>query len=130
MKTKYKILHLEDVATDAELAARELKKSNLNFEQLVVDTEQEYTEALDYYNPDIILCDHSLASFNSREALKIFRTKNLSIPFLLITATLSDELATSVLKEGADDYILKDHRTVLPGEVTNAFPRRVYAHHQ
>jgi signal transduction histidine kinase/FixJ family two-component response regulator len=123
MNTKYKILHLEDVATDAELAARELKKSNLNFEQLVVDTEQEYTDALEHYNPDVILCDHSLASFNSREALSIFKAKKLTIPFLLITATLSDEVAISVLKEGADDYILKDHLARLPNAVINAIEK-------
>jgi signal transduction histidine kinase/FixJ family two-component response regulator len=123
MSKKYKILHLEDVATDAELAARELKKSNLNFNQLIVDTEHEYVNALEHYNPDIILCDHSLASFNSREALKIFKAKKLAIPFLLITATLSDEVAISVLKEGADDYILKDHLARLPNAVINAIEK-------
>ena len=116
----YKILHLEDVASDAELAARELKKSHIEFEQCVVDTEAEYTDALEHFKPDIILCDHSLASFNSREALAIFKTKHLNIPFILITATLSDEVAISILKDGADDYILKNHLQRLPNAVINA----------
>jgi PAS domain S-box-containing protein len=123
MSNKYKILHIEDVATDAALAARELKKGNIDFEQYVVDTEKEYRKALDEYAPDIILCDHSLTTFNSSEALKIFKGKKIDIPFILITATLSDEFAISVLKEGADDYILKDRLKRLPSAVVNAIEK-------
>ena len=62
---KYRILHLEDVASDAELVARALKKSNLLFDHLVIDSEQEFLDALGNFSPDVILCDHSLPAFNS-----------------------------------------------------------------
>ncbi|HEY0042220.1 MAG TPA: PAS domain S-box protein [Flavisolibacter sp.] len=122
MNQNYKVLHLEDVATDAELAAKELKK-NLDFEHLVIDTEKAFLEALDNFHPDVILCDHSLPSFNSLEALKIVKRKKLHIPFILITATMSEEVAASVVKEGADDYILKDRLKRLPNAVLNAIEK-------
>lgn len=120
MTSNYKILHLEDIPSDARLAARELKKSNINFEHLVIDNEADYIQALDSFAPDVILCDHSLPSFNSLQALKIVKKKKLYIPFIVITAAMSDESAMDVVREGADDYILKDRLKRLPHAVINA----------
>ncbi|HEY0060224.1 MAG TPA: PAS domain S-box protein, partial [Flavisolibacter sp.] len=122
MKTRYRILHIEDVATDAELAGYELKK-NFDFDHLVVDTEADYRLALDSFAPDVILCDHSLPSFNSLEALTIVREKMLPVPFILVTATVSEEFAVDVIKKGADDYILKDRLSRLPVAVGNALEK-------
>src|SRR4051812_4088784 len=119
MNTKYRVLHLEDVSTDAELVARELQKNNIDFEHYVVGTEEEYLRALDEFYPDIILCDHSLPSFNSLGAIKIIKERKLHIPFILITATMSEEVAMGVVREGADDYILKDRLKRLPNSVIN-----------
>ena len=122
MNSKYKILHLEDVQSDAELVARELQKS-IDFDHLVIDSENEYLNALERFCPDVILCDHSLPSFNSLEALKIVKRKKLHIPFILITATMSEEVAAGVVREGADDYILKDRLKRLPNAVLNAIEK-------
>ncbi|HVG15338.1 MAG TPA: PAS domain S-box protein [Chitinophagaceae bacterium] len=122
MKTKFKILHIEDHATDAELVAWQLKKK-FDFEHLVVDTEEDYRSALDSFCPDVILCDHSLPSFNSLEALKIVQQKALPVPFILITSTVSEEFAVEVIKRGADDYILKDRLGRLPVAVRNALEK-------
>jgi signal transduction histidine kinase/DNA-binding response OmpR family regulator len=115
-----KILHIEDVHSDAELVERTLKRSEITFEKLVVDTKEDYTKALDEFNPDIILSDHSLPSFNSLDALQILKQTGRNIPFILITATVSEEFAVSVMKEGASDYMLKDRLQRLPGAVLNA----------
>ncbi len=120
MNKIYRVLHLEDVPSDARLVAIELKKSNINFEHLVIDNEVDYIQALDSFAPDVILCDHSLPSFNSLQALKIVKKKKLYIPFIVITAVMSDESAMDVVREGADDYILKDRLKRLPHAVINA----------
>ncbi|WP_121357459.1 hybrid sensor histidine kinase/response regulator [Flavisolibacter nicotianae] len=122
MNAKYRVLHLEDVRSDAELVARELRKS-LDFDHLVIDSEKAYLKALEQFCPDVILCDHSLPSFNSLEALKIVKQKKLHIPFILITATMSEDVAAGVVREGADDYILKDRLKRLPNAVLNAIEK-------
>ncbi len=114
MQSRIKILHLEDLSSDAELIGRELRKENLDFERLVVDTKEKFIKALKEFSPDIILSDHSLPSFNSYEALSIFHNTGMKIPFILITSNMSDEFAVDILKRGADDYILKDRLTRLP----------------
>ena len=114
---------MEDMPFDSELVGRELKRSGMDFERLVVDNKADYTHALTEYAPNIILSDHSLPSFNSLEALGILKDSGLNIPFILVTATVSEEFAVNVIKEGATDYILKDRMQRLPGAIMNAIEK-------
>jgi two-component system sensor histidine kinase UhpB len=118
-----KILHLEDMPADAELIERALKKSALRFEKLLVSNREEFITALEEFKPDIILSDHSLPSFDSQEALQIVKEMNVTVPFILVTATVSEEYAVNVMKEGAWDYILKDRLQRLPNAVISAMQK-------
>jgi PAS domain S-box-containing protein len=123
MKAKLKILHLEDTPTDAELVARELKKENIPLEILVARNKTEFKKALREFDPDIVISDHTLPSFNSFEAIKIMKEKGMIIPIILVTATVSDEFAVEIMKAGADDYILKDRLHRLPKAIMNAMEK-------
>ena len=123
MTQSLKILHIEDVRSDAELVERTLTRSGIEFEKIIVDTREEYIKALDEFYPDIVLSDHSLPSFNSLEALNILKQTKRNIPFILITATVSEEFAVNVMKEGASDYILKDRLQRLPSAVIKAIEK-------
>ncbi|MEO6454504.1 MAG: PAS domain S-box protein [Ginsengibacter sp.] len=123
MNKRLKILHLEDVRSDAELIGRVLKKGNIDCERLVVDTKDNFIKALKDFSPDIILSDHSLPSFNSHEALIIFQEARIKIPFILITAAISEEFAVDVIKRGADDYLLKDRLERLPTAIHNSLEK-------
>jgi PAS domain S-box-containing protein len=120
---RLKILHLEDSSSDAELVRRILKKGNLEFERLLVETRIDFFNALNTFVPDIVLSDHSLPSFNSHEALEILKQTNLNIPFILITSNVSEEFAVDVIRKGADDYILKDRLQRLPSAIQNALEK-------
>jgi len=120
MNKRIKILHLEDVGIDAELTKRVITKSKIDADIRVVDNKESYVDALIQFAPDVILSDHTLPSFSSKEALHIFLQSGMKIPFILVTATISEEYAVSVIKAGADDYILKDHLERLPEAILNA----------
>lgn len=124
MDKPIKILHLEDVPTDAELVEYELQKGNIKFEKRVVDNKDDFVRMLSDFNPDIILSDHSLPSFDSVQAIAIIKEKKLDIPFILITATVSEEFAVDIMKQGASDYILKDRLQRLPSAVINSLEKR------
>ncbi|REG82495.1 PAS domain S-box protein [Algoriphagus antarcticus] len=123
MKTNLKILHLEDTPADAELVDRELKKGKIQFEKLVVANKTAFEKALKEFAPDIIISDHTLPSFDSFEAIKIIRRQGIEIPFILVSATVSDEYAVEIMKAGADDYILKDRLHRLPQALLNAMEK-------
>ncbi|HEY8784419.1 MAG TPA: PAS domain S-box protein [Mucilaginibacter sp.] len=123
MTHNLKIIHIEDIPSDAELVERTLKKSEITFEKVTVDTKTQYIKALEEFHPDVILSDHSLPSFNSLEALQILKQSGIDIPFILITSTVSEEFAVSVMKEGASDYVLKDRLQRLPNAIINAIEK-------
>src|SRR6185437_13159496 len=123
MTRKLRIIHIEDVQSDAEMVEYTLKRSGISFEKIVVDKKDEYLQQLAGFNPDIILSDHSLPSFNSLEALRLLKQSGMDIPFILITSTVSEEFAVSVMKEGASDYVLKDRLQRLPSAIVNAIEK-------
>ena len=124
MQRELKILFLEDVADDAGLVDRVLRKEGWSFEHTRVDTRDAFITALREFVPDVILSDHGLPQFNSIEALRLCREHGLSVPFILVTGTVSEEFAVTCLKQGADDYVLKSNLSRLPNAITNALNQR------
>lgn len=122
-----RILMLEDLQDDVGLIERTLRKEGMMFQSKRVDSEEEFTECLVDFQPDVILSDHALPQFNSLKALKICRKQAIHVPFILVTGTVSEEFAVSCLKQGADDYVLKSNMVRLPSAIHNALKQR---HHE
>jgi len=123
MNKPIKILHLEDSKFDAEIVERELQISDIPFIRLWVTNQVDFKKAIINFSPDIILSDHSLPSFSSVQALAMLREMGIDVPFILITGTISEEFAVSILKEGASDYLLKDHMQRLPEAIVDAISK-------
>ena len=124
MKKVLRILVLEDMEDDLELIEYTLRKADLKFKTLAVDTREDYINALKKNDIDVILSDHFLPQFNSQEALALYREAGLQIPFILVTGAISEEFAVNTLKQGADDYVLKSNLTRLPTAIINALKQR------
>lgn len=124
MKNELKILFLEDSTTDVELIQRALKKGDLSFTSYVVETREDFINAIYSYKPDVILSDHSMPQFNSWEALKIVKKLNYVAPFILVTGSVSEEFAVECMKMGADDYILKNSLLRLPTSIKGILSKR------
>ncbi len=124
MKRTLRILCLEDMEEDFELIKYALKKSGLSVTAMRVDTKEEYLAALNTYDADVILSDHSLPQFNSNEALRLCQSLHLQIPFILVTGAVSDEFAVNCIKRGADDYILKSNLSRLSSAIENALKHK------
>lgn len=108
MKQEIRVLILEDRADDAELLAKELKKSGFQPDWFRVDSEEAYLNALDD-SLDLILADYSRPQYTALKALDGLKESELDIPFIVVTGTIGEEQAVGCMKAGADDYLLKDH---------------------
>jgi two-component system sensor histidine kinase UhpB len=115
---------LEDEVLDAELIQHYLRRSGMDFQASITSDKRGFESALLSESFDAVLADNSLPQFNSFEALKLLRSHNLDIPFILVTGTVSEEFAVDIIHKGADDYILKDNLTRLPAAITKAIDRR------
>lgn len=124
MSNKIKILHLEDEPSDAILISLALKKRGVERTPVVVDSKEKFLVALDEFDPDVVLADHSLPSFNSFEALELLEKREKQIPLILVTATMTDEFAVDIIRRGAKDYVLKDRLERLPSAIENVLKIR------
>lgn len=119
-----KILMLEDSPDDVTIIERVLRKGKLSYIKQQVDKRDEYRDAILRFKPDVVLSDHALPGFNSREALRICRTELGDTPFILVSGTASDEFAAACIREGADDYISKSDLTNLTSSIRAAIKKR------
>ena len=85
MDRKTRILIFEDVATDAELIERELRKANIAFTSQRVETKEGFSKALLEFEPDIILSDYTLPQFSGLEALRLLKERDIHVPFTLLS---------------------------------------------
>jgi PAS domain S-box-containing protein len=123
MSKTIRIILLEDMRSDADIIQRELKALTFPFEVNWVQQPEQYKLALTHDRPDIVISDHSLRGFSSTDAFHWLRESGLDIPFVLVTATVSEEFAVMMMKEGIADYLLKDRLQRLPLAVTNALEK-------
>jgi PAS domain S-box-containing protein len=121
MKADLRILMLEDSVRDAELLERELRLGKLSFNARKVDSKEDFIEQLDEFEPDLIISDYKLPSFDGLQALEIVRERSALLPFILVSGYVGEELAIEALKRGATDFILKDRIQRLVSCVQRAF---------
>ena len=113
MSEAIRLLMIEDNEDDALLIQRHLDRSGLSIESKRVSTADEFRNSLESQIWDIILCDHSMTSFTSQDALVILNERDLDIPFVIVSGTISEETAVKMMKAGAHDYLTKDQLTRL-----------------
>jgi two-component system, cell cycle sensor histidine kinase and response regulator CckA len=123
MNEETKILIVEDVVADAQLIERELRRAGIDFTSRRVDTKEGFVTALRDLAPDIVLSDYNLPQFSGPEALRLLKRMNCSAPFILVTGSLTEEVAVDCMKDGAHDYILKTSLTRLPSAVRAALEK-------
>ncbi|MEQ1675417.1 MAG: PAS domain S-box protein [Chitinophagaceae bacterium] len=124
METNLKLLMLEDDPADAELIQTLLQRAGLQFNAVVASNEGEFLEAMKDNGYHAVLADNALPQYSSMEALKIIRANNPYVAFILVTGTVSEEFAVNIIKQGADDYILKHNLTRLPAAISNAISKK------
>lgn len=105
--TKLRFLLLEDNPADAELVSTTLDNSDLACEFIVVETREDFCQALQSQPIDIVLADYSLPTFTGMEAIKIVNDQFSEIPCILVSGVLGEERAIEAIKSGAANYVLK-----------------------
>jgi PAS domain S-box-containing protein len=123
-ESNLRILFVEDVPSDTELAERILQKDGLVFKSSRVETADEFLKQLVEFKPDIIISDYNLPVFDGMHALKLLLEYDKSIPFIIFTGSLNEETAVRCMKEGATDYVLKDRIKRLPYSVREALHKK------
>jgi signal transduction histidine kinase len=104
-----RILHLEDNASDSILIERTLQRHGIAADLLCARSGDEFRSALADGGFDVVLVDNGVPGFSGKAALQYSRANNADIPVIFCSGAARDEDVTTRLREGASDYVLKDH---------------------
>ncbi|MBF2026987.1 MAG: GAF domain-containing protein [Oscillatoriales cyanobacterium C42_A2020_001] len=113
MSETLSVLMVEDSEDDAVLVLRELRQSGFNLTWERVQTAEALQNALSNQSWDVIISDYRLPGFDARSALEIAKQSNLDLPFIVVSGTLGEVAAVTLMKAGAHDYLMKDNLTRL-----------------
>ena len=117
MKTKLRVLFIEDSADDVVLVARALERADYEVSCERVETEPGLKQALARENWDAVLCDYTMPEFGGKAALRVVRELAVDVPFIYVSGTIGVDAAVEAVKSGAQDYVLKNNLKRLPAVI-------------
>jgi len=115
-----RVLFVDDCADDIQLSIRVLQKAGFAIVQHVVETQEQFEEALRAGGYDLILCDYRLPGWSGADVLAAVRDSGRELPVVLVTGTLGEETAVEMIKLGAADFVLKQRLFRLPLAIERA----------
>ncbi len=120
MRKGLRVLIVEDVTAEAELAVRHLSSGGISCLPRIVADERQFRTALTLFRPHLILSDFTLPAFDGLAALDIARQEAPDVPFIFLSGTIGEERAIEALRRGAVDYVLKSNPARLVPAVRRA----------
>ena len=120
METPLRLLIIEDSDRDVALEVRALEAAGYKVTYTVACTAAEMKAALAGQDFDIVISDHDLPQFDAPGALAVLKESNRDIPFIVVSGAIGEEMAVSLIKAGAYDYLMKDRLAHLASAVERA----------
>jgi len=115
MSIPLRLLIVEDTPGDAELLQHVLRHGGYKVACEVVDNASAMRAALERQEWDVITSDHRMPEFSAPLALALAKELRPGTPFIIVSGEIDLDLAVSLIKEGAQDYVQKqDLRRVVP----------------
>jgi C4-dicarboxylate-specific signal transduction histidine kinase len=125
---RLRVLHVEDVDDDAALVANELRRGGWQPRVKRVEDAAAMRDALRDDHWDLVISDFSLPSFDAPSALAVLHEARVDLPFIIVSGTITEEVAVSAMKAGAHDFVTKANlRRLVPAiqrELREAESRR------
>ena len=114
MSAPLRVLIVEDSEGDCQLIMRELRRGGYEPEFRRVDDADHFAAALAAGGWDIVLSDYHLPGYSGLTAIHTLRQSGSDVPCIIVSGAIGEDAAVSALRDGADDYVMKDRLARLP----------------
>lgn len=109
MPTSLRVLIVEDSDDDTILMVNRLMEGGYDVQFRRTETEQDFLAALDSEPWDIILADYVVPRLSAPHAFLLAKNRLPEIPFVIVSGTVGGEIASAILRAGADSFVSKDN---------------------
>lgn len=109
MSVTLNVLIVEDSEDDTTLLLHALRKGGYDPVYERVENAATMEAALDRHPWDMVISDHSMPQFDAPAALNLLKKRGFDLPFIIVSGSISEELAVSAMRLGAHDYVMKDN---------------------
>ena len=103
------ILFVEDEIADARLVVEEFRDAGYEVVYEVVSSLEDFASAAGRKNWDVILCDYNLPGFDAFKVLEIAKQMEITVPIIILSGYVGEDMATALMRAGAGDFISKDN---------------------
>ncbi len=128
MKRTLRALFVEDSEDDARLLLRALQAGGFAVEWARADTDASVRAALTRGPWDIVFSDFSMPGYGALAAFTTVRALAEDVPFVIVSGTVGEDTAVQAMREGVNDYLLKDRLSrlvpIVERELSDAAHRR------
>ena len=107
MNEPLRLLIVEDSEEDVALLVQAVSRGKYDVYYEAVQTADALRAALQHGEWDVVTSDHSLPSFSAPAAQAIARALRPELPFIIVSGEIDLNLAVSLMRGGAEDYIQK-----------------------
>jgi len=129
MNQPLRLLIVDDNEIDADLLLRALRRGAYEITYEVVDTPTAMRAALERQDWDVITSDHAMPHFSAPAALALAKELRPDLPFIIVSGEIDLNLAVSLMKGGAQEYIQKRELARLVPAIERAL-REVEVHRE
>lgn len=109
MSEPLRLLQVEDSESDAGIIVRLLQRAGYGVSWRRVESEAALRTALAEAEWDLVISDYSMPQFDAPAALAVVKDSGLDLPFIVVSGNIGEDIAVSMMRAGAQDYLLKDN---------------------
>lgn len=117
------IIIIEDDPNDVIRIEHALARGGLDCRLTRVQTRGQFLEALQLQQPQVILSDHGLPSFDGFTALEMAQQQCPQVPFIFVTASFSQAMLVEMFEGGASGYVCKNRMQEIVPAVQQALAK-------
>jgi signal transduction histidine kinase len=107
-ETVLNVLLVDDSPDDAELVAAELRRGRRRVSVERVSDAMSMRAALARQTWDLVLSDWTIPAFKGDAALEVLKAAGHDSPLIIVSGTVTEELALQAMRAGARDWLLKN----------------------
>lgn len=121
MKKHLNIVFLEAKTSDYDFVVRLFKDTEIDFTPSLAQSNEQFSELIENFKPDLVLCNQNLAPFGIEDAIIQIDQSEKNIPFILVNISLKPGSEYEVESFPEKSWVYKVHISDLLEKIQSLF---------